>query len=96
MLIRVKCFFSLIDIIGQSYEIKLRMERATLRDILDRLVQEYGEAFYRVMFDPATGNIRPENPILVNGRHYRNLSNSLDTPLHEGDLVAIFPPVAGG
>lgn len=29
--------------------------------------------------------------ILVNGRHV-----ALDQPLHEGETVAIFPPIAGG
>ncbi len=96
MVITVKGFFNLREIIGDSREIELSAENATLRGMLACLARECGEEFTRVMFDPATGELRVENPILLNGRHYRNLSNRLDTPLREGDSVSIFPPVAGG
>ncbi len=96
MVIIVKGFFNLREIIGDSREIELSPENATLRGMLACLSRECGEAFSSVMFVPATGELRVENPILVNGRHYRNLSHGLDTPLREGDSVSIFPPVAGG
>ncbi len=95
MQIAVKAFFGLRDVIGPSCEVEISPE-GTLRDLLASLSDQYGDAFNREMFDPATGDVKAENPILVNGRHYRSLSDSLDTPLNEGDLVAIFPPVAGG
>jgi MoaD family protein len=96
MRIRVKGFLDIRDLIGDSGEIDLNIEPGTLRELLDHLCAEYGEVFYHRVFNPVTNAIRPENPILVNGRHYRNLSGSLDTLLQEGDVVAIFPPVAGG
>ena len=96
MLIKVKGFLNLREIIGERGVLELSLEGATLRELLDRLSQDYGDSFYRLLFDPKTGQLRPENPILVNGKHYRNLTDSLDTKLQEGDHVAIFPPVAGG
>ncbi len=95
MFIMVKAFFGLRDVIGPSCDIEIGAD-GTLRDVLGCLIDRYGDAFYQVMYDPSTGDLKKENPILVNGRHYRSLEKALDTPLAEGDLVAIFPPVAGG
>lgn len=41
------------------------------------------------------GELRDIFIVLVNGRRMDNL-NGLDTALAEGDVVSIFPPVAGG
>ena len=38
-----------------------------------------------------TGNPKPVNPILVNGRHYRHFAHGLDTRLRDEDLLAVFP-----
>ncbi|GAJ22964.1 unnamed protein product, partial [marine sediment metagenome] len=42
-----------------------------------------------------TRELRKTVNILVNGRGL-DLLQKLDTPLKDGDVVAIFPPVAGG
>lgn len=41
------------------------------------------------------GELRPYVNIFVGERNIRRLEG-LDTPLHEGDVVAIIPAVAGG
>ena len=38
----------------------------------------------------------PHLIILLNGIHLRHLSLGLETPLKDGDHLAIFPPIAGG
>jgi sulfur-carrier protein len=46
------------------------------------------------LFD-ATGQIKPYIIILKNGRSVTSLKQ-LDTVIDEGDVIAVFPPVAGG
>jgi len=46
------------------------------------------------LFDPS-GNIRGYVKILKNGRHIEFLDGT-HTKLEEGDVVAMFPPAAGG
>lgn len=41
------------------------------------------------------GRLRPHIVILKNGRNIASLQD-LATPLAEGDVVSLFPPVAGG
>ena len=81
---------------GRNGEIELEMPEPTIRQALDELCRRCGPEFRQLMFDEETGNPRPENPILVNGRHYRHFAHGLDTRLRDEDLLAVFPPVAGG
>jgi molybdopterin synthase sulfur carrier subunit len=46
------------------------------------------------LFD-ASGQIKPYITLLKNGRSVASLKQ-LDTVIDEGDVIAIFPPVAGG
>ncbi|MFX1565557.1 MAG: MoaD/ThiS family protein [Promethearchaeota archaeon] len=41
------------------------------------------------------GSLKSYFHVLVNGRHVR-LQQGLQTPLTDGDVVAIFPPIGGG
>lgn len=54
---------------------------ATVRDLLGRL-KDRGDGFAR---------LPPEPAVAVNTDYA-----ALDTPLHDGDDVALLPPVAGG
>ncbi len=42
------------------------------------------------------GNLLPFVGAFLNGRDVRHLDGGLDTPLRNGDELALFPPVAGG
>ena len=42
-----------------------------------------------------SGALQPDVLVLVNGRNIVFLED-LATPLHGGDVVAVFPPVKGG
>jgi len=65
---------------------------ATIREALERLCQA-NEALAAAILDG--GNLRPHVRVMVNGRD-SELDAGLDTPVGEGDEVAIFPPIAGG
>ena len=96
MKIKVKGFLTFRDLIGKQVEITLESGKNTLKDLLDRLSVKYGDSFSNLVFDQVTGDVNHHLAILINGTHYTHLPDRLDTDLHDGDEVAIFPPVAGG
>ncbi len=66
-----------------------------LRGLLEQLAQEGGEAPGPALFAQDGGPV-PGVSVLVNGHHSARSEMGLDAPLHDGDEVAIFPPIAGG
>jgi len=88
----VKLFTSLREIAGTK---ETAVEGESVRQILDELVQTYGDKFHNAIFDEKTGNIRRYYSVLVNGRNVY-LLGGLDTKLNDGDTISIFPPVGGG
>ena len=96
MKITIKGFFSIRESMGKVGQLEMEVDKASVREILVMLSDRYGAGFKEEVFDPETNDIRPENQILINGRHYRYSPAGLDTELNEGDMLAIFPLVAGG
>lgn len=66
----------------------------TVNDLLQQLCKERGAQFRNALFDEK-GNLRSYIKLLVNGRGL-HLLQGLETILAEGDVIAVFPPVAGG
>lgn len=64
----------------------------TIRSLLEKLCVS---SEHRQRIFDGDGNVRSDITILRNGRSILFLEG-LDTELHEGDKVAIFPPVCGG
>lgn len=96
MKITIKGFFNIREAMGKVDQLEMEVRNVSVREILVELSIRYGPKFKKEVFDPQTNGVRSENQILINGRHYRYFPAGLDTELHEGDMLAIFPPVAGG
>jgi len=66
---------------------------STIADLLAILGKMYPGLAQELFSDK--GILRQYVNILQNGRNIAHLQG-LETPLHTGDLIAIFPPAAGG
>jgi sulfur-carrier protein len=66
---------------------------ATIRTLLAVLTGRY-KGFDNLLF-AAPETLRDFVNILKNGRNIHFLAG-LDTPLEDGDIIALFPPAAGG
>ncbi|MEM9563793.1 MAG: ubiquitin-like small modifier protein 1 [Actinomycetota bacterium] len=75
---------------GQS---KIAVAGAAVGDVVDRLIEDYPALGSNLVDDE--GSVRKFVNIYLNDEDIRFLE-SLETPLAEGDELAILPAVAGG
>jgi molybdopterin synthase sulfur carrier subunit len=90
--VTVKSFATLRDVM----DAELRMDfpaGATVRSLLAELTGRYGGLSDLLFSAPDT--LRDLVNILKNGRNIHYMTG-LDTPLDDGDIIALFPPAAGG
>jgi len=92
MKIHVKTFATFREVMDSRFDMEYP-QGATIRTLLDDLIKKYDGMGELIFASP--GTIRDFVNILKNGRNVHFL-NGLDTPLDEGDVIALFPPVAGG
>lgn len=93
MAITVKFFANFREAVGKERE---QVEGVKdVASLLDELVRRFGKPLSEELYSPETRQIRDTVNILVNGRGVSFL-DGLGTPLKDGDVVAIFPPVSGG
>jgi len=96
MKITIRPFLTLRPVMRNLDRIELEVDEITLRNLLDRLCEEFGGDLEAQVFDPKTQDISDMLKVLVNGRHYSTLDEKLETVLQDGDEISLFPPVAGG
>ena len=92
MKVLVKAFATFREVMDSQIDMDLE-EGATILTLLDELTGRY-TGLGEMMFD-AKGTLRNFINILRNGRNIQFLGG-LDTPLSDGDVIALFPPLAGG
>lgn len=96
MKIKVKSFLTLRKVMDGQASLEIAAEKLTLKELLARLCDRFGEDFKNMLFDPKEGEVSQNVKILINGRHYRHLPDQMDNELKNGDEVCLFPPMAGG
>ena len=96
MKIKVTGYLKFKGLIGGEVSLELETERATMRDALEVLCNQYGERFESILFDPCTKEVKRSNLVLLNGQPYINLGRRLDSELKDGDEITLCPVLVGG
>ena len=65
----------------------------TLRGAIENASKIIGEGFLREIYDENRGKVKGNMIIMINGRNIRDLK---EIKIKDGDVIAIFPPLAGG
>lgn len=92
MKVHVKAFATFREVMDNQLDMDFP-HGATIRTLLTELTGKY-EGLGELMF-AAPGTLRDFVNILKNSRNVHFLAG-LDTPLDDGDVIALFPPLAGG
>ncbi len=94
MRITVKFFTTLREITGKREEEIEASNPITVKELLIRLSQKYGQKFADYVYDEDR-KARSYLQFLINGRSATTLQG-FETKLNDGDSIAIIPPVGGG
>jgi MoaD family protein len=92
MKVHVKAFATFREVMDNDVDMDFP-KSATVRTLLAELTGRFG-GLGELMFT-APDTLRDFVNILKNGRNIYFLAG-MDTPLDDGDVIALFPPVAGG
>ncbi|WP_222919909.1 ubiquitin-like small modifier protein 1 [Natrinema sp. SYSU A 869] len=92
MEIDLRFFATFREAVGEKERTRAVDDDATVGDVLSGLETEYDGLEGQLLED---GAVRPQLSVLKNGRNVVHMAG-VDTSLEEGDVVSVFPPVAGG
>ena len=86
-------FSSVLRGITKTNEKILEVDNTTLKSVLDKLLEEFGDDFGRRIIDK--GEIRRFVNVYINGEDIRHL-NGIDSEIRNNDEISILPAVSGG
>ncbi|MHA1589662.1 MAG: MoaD/ThiS family protein [Candidatus Njordarchaeales archaeon] len=94
MKVKVRYFAYIRQLVQDTREEEFSLpDRATLRDLLMKIVKKYGRSIEKVLFDSMQKKALSENIIvLVNGKAV----NDLKLELEDEDTISIMPFLSGG
>lgn len=94
MKFRIKVFAAIREI-TKTREIESEVDNSiTVRDAIKLMINKYGEKLAEYLLEKK-GEPKPAFLLLVNGVSIKELKG-LETPLKDGDVLAILPPAVGG
>ena len=65
----------------------------TLRGAIENASKIIGGGFLKEIYDEKQGKVKENMIIMINGRNIKDLK---EIKIKDGDIIAIFPPLAGG
>ena len=65
----------------------------TLRGAIENASKIIGEGFIKEIYDEKQGKVKENMIIMINGRNIKDLK---EIKIKYDDIIAIFPPLAGG
>lgn len=66
----------------------------TILNLIENASKILGQEFIDDVYDKKNGKLRDDMIIMINGRNVKDLEGELE--IKDGDVLAIFPPIAGG
>ena len=88
-------FYSLLRLLLKREKVELpSVENETVEQLLHRLQQQFSTPFLQKLLDDQ-GEMIPGTIIMINRRNIHHLEK-LATLVQDGDVIALFPPGAGG
>jgi molybdopterin converting factor small subunit len=66
----------------------------TIFNLIENASKILGESFFDDVYDRNQGKVRENIIFMINGRDIRNLEGKIK--VNNNDIIAIFPPIAGG
>lgn len=88
----MKFFATVREVTGVK---SIELEAGNIRELLQLLVQTYGNKFKDTVLENDTGELKQFFSCMINGKRIE-LLDGYDTILKDADSVALFPPVGGG
>ena len=94
MEVEVRFYAMLREVAGKKAERVVLPPKSLVRDLIDLLVERYGDEFARYVYD-SEKQVRSFLSYMLNGVNINSLDR-FDTMLKDGDVLALLPPVGGG
>lgn len=89
-----KLFADLADHVDEEPVHVEARDAGTVGEALAALLEDHSALEERVLDED--GDLKPQINVLRNGRNVQTQEEGLETPVAEGDELALFPPVSGG